>query len=364
MGLFNKLKEPIFLKESSNAKEQLNFLNNLLEVAPEDIKQEIEKEKKIVSYGILGEENIVFELKNSHMPMYVLHDIVLESDALKAQIDFLVITKKCIFIIECKNLVGNIEINSKGDFIRTYNYNGKYMKEGIYSPITQNTRHTEIIKKLRLNSKSNIISKNIFEKNFYDTYKSVVVLSNPKTILDDKYAKSEIKEQVIKADKLIYYIKKTNEASNSANIPEKSMEEVANFFLELNVNKTVSFEEKYRNYLNNIDTVDNKRNQKEIENNIETVNKVKEAKEDYILNNIENPVMETPVFKELKKFRLEKSRKENIKAYFICSDKQLEELIIKNPKNLDELKQVSGFGDVKCNKYGTDIINILEKYRC
>lgn len=55
------------------------------------------------------------------------------------------------------------------------------------------------------------------------------------------------------------------------------------------------------------------------------------------------------------------SRHENIKPYYIYNDKQITELINKNPKNLNKLKQVSGFGEKKTKKYGVDILNILSK---
>lgn len=44
----------------------------------------------------------MFELKNSHMPMYILHDIFFEENGLTTQIDYIVITRKVILIIECK----------------------------------------------------------------------------------------------------------------------------------------------------------------------------------------------------------------------------------------------------------------------
>ncbi len=103
--------------------------------------------------------------------MYVLHDINLEIDGLAAQIDYIVITRKTTFIIECKNLIGNIEIDSQGNFIRTYKFNGKYIKEGIYSPITQNERHLEVLTRLAKESKNNIVMKMLFEKTFDDNYK-------------------------------------------------------------------------------------------------------------------------------------------------------------------------------------------------
>lgn len=125
----------------------LKQLEELLPKVKNDIKEKIQKEIAITKAGLIGEENILFELKNSNMDMVVLRDIYLETKGgLGAQIDFVVITSKLVFIIECKNLFGNIEIDSKGNFIRTMEYGGKKHKEGIYSPITQNERHLNVIK--------------------------------------------------------------------------------------------------------------------------------------------------------------------------------------------------------------------------
>jgi len=119
---------------------------------------------------------------------------------LSAQIDYLVITRKINFVIECKNLYGNIEINAKGDFIRTIKYGDKFVKEGIYSPITQNQRHMELIKKLLLERKTNILTRAAFNKFFPNFYRAIIVLANPKTILNNKNAEKSIKENVIRAD--------------------------------------------------------------------------------------------------------------------------------------------------------------------
>ena len=68
------------------------------------------------------------------------------------------------------------------------------------------------------------------------------------------------------------------------------------------------------------------------------------------------------IFKELRAYRLKKSREEDIKPYIIYSNKQLKDLIIKMPKSKKELQSIAGFGEVKVNKYGDDIIAIIEKY--
>lgn len=48
-----------------------------------------------------------------------------------------------------------------------------------------------------------------------DNYKSIVCLANPKTILNDKYAKKEVKEKVVRADQLIAHIKKLEKESKN-----------------------------------------------------------------------------------------------------------------------------------------------------
>ena len=114
MGLFSK-PEVVIAKESSNAKEYLRQLEELAEKATGENAKKIAKEIAVVKAGIIGEDNILFELKNSGMDMVVLHDLYIESvSGASAQIDFLVLTPKINFVLACKNLFGNIEINSKG----------------------------------------------------------------------------------------------------------------------------------------------------------------------------------------------------------------------------------------------------------
>ena len=67
------------------------------------------------------------------------------------------------------------------------------------------------------------------------------------------------------------------------------------------------------------------------------------------------------VRQRLKVWRLEKSRSEGYKPYYIFNDAQMEDLIEKNPKSKEELLKVSGFGAVKVEKYGEDILKILAK---
>ncbi len=244
MGLLNKMKEPIILKEDCSAKQQLSEMEQLLsQITDSKTKASLEHDIAAVKAGILGEDTILFELKNSHLPMFILHDLLLKYEGLTAQIDFLVITRKLIFVLECKNLYGNITITNSGDFIRVVGSK----KEGIYSPITQGKRHLELIKQMKSAQRENAFSKALFDRNFYYNYCSVVVLANPKTILDAKYAKKEVKEQVIRADQLIEYIKKANAQAEISNSSDSDMENLANYFLTNHHTCNTDYLEKYRN---------------------------------------------------------------------------------------------------------------------
>lgn len=243
MGIFDKIKEPVFLKESNSLQEQLAQLETL-QITDSFLQKQIQKDIKLLKYGIAGEEKIAFELKNSHMPMFVLHDLYIEYNGLTAQIDYLIVTRGKAFLVECKNLYGDIEINNNGDFIRTMKYGTHFEKEGIYSPITQNLRHLELLKAIRRDQPLNFLQKLIFEKSFSELYCPVVVLANPQTVLYAKYAKKEIKEQVIRADQLIAYIRKKNENALTCN--ETEMREWAESLLALHKEQKVDYTEKYR----------------------------------------------------------------------------------------------------------------------
>lgn len=86
MGLFDKLKDPVFLKDDSEADRQLAALQSLHEKASGELAEKVDEGINRVNAGIWGEQTVRFELQNSHIPMYVLHDLFLKYDGLTAQI--------------------------------------------------------------------------------------------------------------------------------------------------------------------------------------------------------------------------------------------------------------------------------------
>lgn len=358
------LKAPHFYKADSDARRQLAELTEFSKVCPKAVLADVEQDIRLLSYGIAGEEQVAFELANSYLPMIVLHDLHIEADGLSAQIDFLVITPKINLIIECKNLYGNIEVTSNGDFIRKMEYNGHLKKEGIYSPITQNIRHLEMIRKVRGASKNNFLTRTLFEKNFDSFYKSVVVLANPKTIIDLKYAKKEVKNQIIRCDQLVDHIKKLQKESDEMTSPEKSMYDMADFFLKLHTPNTTDYRKKY-GVVEVVDEGSVEASSVEASANHsqeETAAVGLHAAAGTGLANDTN-IEDTPIYKALKQYRLETSKAEGVKAYFIYNNAEMLAIIAAMPATLEDLKKISGFGEVKCQKYGEKILEIVREMR-
>jgi ATP-dependent DNA helicase RecQ len=65
-------------------------------------------------------------------------------------------------------------------------------------------------------------------------------------------------------------------------------------------------------------------------------------------------------FHKLKQWRLEFSKKNDVAAFIVFSDKTLRDLANKNPTTLNELKGVYGFGDKKIEWIGKEIIEQLK----
>ena len=269
--------------------------------------------------------------------MYVLHDINMKYEDLTAQVDYIVITPACIYFIECKNLIGNITVNNRGEFIREYMYNGRKIKEGIYSPIRQAERHIEVFKKIWSSRNTNLINR-LQMKNFDNWCRYIVVMANSKNILNLKSAPKEIRDKIVRSDNLVSYLQ--NDIKNTDKdmlSKEKEMKENAFSFMEnYNIEIERDYEEEIRQYL-----------KKSMLKN-ESVDTHKD-------NNMED------LRKRLIEFRKKTSKEKNIPAYYIFNNEELEELLELRPKDIQELKNSKILSDIKTKIHGQNIINIINK---
>lgn len=316
-----RFKNQVLYKEDTTTQKELDRMKEYLKTHPN---KDLENKVKLFEYGLAGEKEVLYELLHSGIGMYILHNVSFEYKGKSAQIDFVVITARCTYFIECKNFIGNITINSKGDFVRTYMKNNRKVTEGTYNPITQSKRHLEIIKEENYDN-ANILYKMNFEKTFDSFHDYIVVMANPKTIINDKYAPKNIKERLVKADQIIECLKRLESKRDPFRF-EKDIKKVADVYLESNKEKSL----------------------------------LKSFIAEYEKENIKDDNKET-IRAELKKYRLQKAKSLNYKPYFIFNDQTLEEILSIMPRTLTDLKKISGLSDKKIEFYGQDIINIINE---
>lgn len=328
MLLFNNFDDTIFVKESTDLESRYNALSKLIDENPnnDDIKQAL----YIVKKGLDGEKEIAYQLKKSNLGLYVLHDINIEYEDMKAQIDYIVISKAYTYFIECKNLYGNITVNENGDFIRTYLYNGKQYKKGIYSPLRQVEAQRDVYKKIWNNSLSsnkffNSVRRAIAGPHFEEYRKVLVVAANHDTILNTRFAPKNVRNKVIRSDALVSRIKQDLDSSDKmAWSSQKDMEEVAKFFMSINVDKNNNYYEYYKNK--------------------------------FMVESIVN-IDEENLREKLIEFRKQRSTEMNIPAYYVFNNEELDKIIEYKPNNLEGLIPI--LTEIKVKTHGKKIIELL-----
>ncbi len=312
--------ETIVYYDGKNLENKINDLKSKLEFASDEEKAFLEKDIKNYEYGLKGEKKILYELKNSHIPMYILHDLKIEYKDYKAQIDYIVITKKLCYIFECKNYYGNILIDEDDDFYRVV---GKDIFS-IYNPITQLNRHLDIIKEF-IYDKNGFIGRILTNYAFNNYYRGCVIIANENAQIKFKNKNSKIKNKVIRLDKIVDYIKKEERNSKNYSDSEKEIKDFADKILSLNVDKEIN----------------DRFNETDYEINKDLYNL------DEILRN------------KLKKYRFNKAKSLKYKPYFIFTDKTLDDLVKKKPSTIEELKKISGISTIKISRYGKEILRVI-----
>lgn len=318
----NGLSDPELLYEDGTVKAEVKKLRRLLPFLDEKVYEQCKKQIYSLKKGLEGERAVKSELKKLHMPKYILHGVDFGTD--NCQIDFLVFTRKICFIIESKNYSGNLKIDASGNFIRI----NKDRENRTDSFMEQNMMHKRRMKELRLASLEGW-SKFKEKQRFDSFYKTVVVLSNPKMILDSESAPQDIRDNVICLDHLASYMWNSYDKSKTYLKTDREVKSLAEFYVE-NC-RPGSTQKKF------LDTY-------------------KSYEEHRITNK------ETHIYRDFIEYRERKMRGTSMKTYHIYDDEQLDELLRVLPETKEELINVHGFGEKKVEKYGEDIIRLIKKY--
>lgn len=330
MELFNTFRETVIANESDRTERQIEELKKIREGMKNT--SAIDRDIRLLEAGLQGEKNILFELKNANIGMFVLHDLTFKYRDLTAQVDFIVVTKAYVYLIECKNLIGNVGVNRQGEFKRKYNFEGKDIVEAIYSPVIQARRHKEILRKLWLENHSKLEAF-LYERNFDRVYKPIVVLANAKGFLNLKHASMDVRQCTMRADQLVEHIKR--DISNYDKLlymSKKNMQELVDSLLKWNIGGNDNFVEKYR-------VIHKLSDEKTGGKNIESEN--------------------SSVEENLKDYRKKKAMEMGVPAYYIFTNEELNKILAKRPKTIDELADMKILSSVKLRCHGEEIIALL-----
>lgn len=324
-GAKELITKPEFIKEfNKEGNTQLKDLEELLKIAPKEKIDFIKRDINFLKQGLEGEGRVAFELKNSFVPFLAFHDIRIEHDELVSQMDFLLISKKYIAVIEVKNYNGNLKVDKDGGFKRIItDSTGKTVKvNSIYSPIVQNDRHVKILEKALKNAGIKINVPII----------PITLIANPSCDLSVDYYQ---RKKVMRYEYITNYLneleKKYPESQN-----EKSMRKIADFISKADTPIRFNNVAKY------------------------SINKEVSVKEEKPVIKEDNISINEKLVKALKFYRFKKATEKSVKAYEIFTNKQMEEIISKNPKNFSELAKIEGFSYEKVGDLGLEIINILK----
>ena len=322
-----RFKDTIFYKENSDLQDKYNALKRLNEEYPKN--EELQSELLIVKKGLDGENEISYQLKKSHIGMYVLRDVKVKYEDLTAQIDYVVITPVFTYYIECKNLIGNITVTDKGDFIREFTLNGKRMKKGMYSPLRQVEAQREVIRKIWESNTSSFI-KFFASKNFEYYRRVLVVAANQDTILNTSKAPKEFKYKILRADSLVRKIEyDLNHRDNDDHLKsKKGMEGIAQSYLDLSSKEEIDYYNYYK---------------------------------EKFCNNVNVPIKDD-LKERLIELRKTRCNEMTIPAYYVFTNDELDKLIEVRPKTIEELKNANILTPIKIKTHGDLIVEEINKY--
>lgn len=219
--------ETIFLKNDTSLEKELFLLMNNKYSNNEEIRK---KEK-----GLYGENQVAYHLKKSNIGMYVLRDIRLEYEDLKAQIDFVVVTSHHCYFIECKNYNADIiHVDESSNFEESTRYGKKYKKKAIPSPISQVEDQLTVLKKICLREQEKV-KELLTEIKFKDYFKTLVVFTNSNNRLNLEKAPKDIKYRILKVDNLIRQIEYDEKHSEGKKYSQEQILNIAKYILNKNV---------------------------------------------------------------------------------------------------------------------------------
>jgi hypothetical protein len=203
----------MLLKSADDKSDRIKLLETLSQSDRFDdwSKKKLAQELANLREGLIGEKEAAFHINalfGDSKNVIVIHDLRLEHEGGTVQIDHLAISRFFyVYVIESKNYGANVDINERGEFSVRYGRNPPF---GIESPIEQNRRHVEALRKL-------FVQHGITSRVSAPTFRSVVMF-HPKAVIKRPRQERFDTSMVIKADQFRTLHEKTADAASTLEV--------------------------------------------------------------------------------------------------------------------------------------------------
>lgn len=293
--------------------------------------------------GGIGENKVLDELKYSFYPMHIFKDISINIGEFQCQIDFVILTKKAMYLIECKNTKFNVKIDKTGSF---YLINeGK--KNRTFSVLNQIERQKMILEQLDLG---------VEIKEMHP----IVVYANEETgiEIEDKDALRGI--DVINLDRLNSLIRE-KEKDLKEIYTEEEIEKIKNSLINPDIKNNDYIEE---------DTVKWEEYELRLllEKNINEKKALEKIAEKNVLKNVKSELNGSKIsiseFKDvLKKYLERKSEKLGVTSSSLMTEVMRDEILEKMPTTVNQLSKLLVSNSIYFHKISNDLLAMINNVK-
>ena len=293
--------------------------------------------------GELGESKVLDELKYSFYPMNIIKDISINIGEFHCQIDFLIITKKSIYLIECKNNGANLKIDSNGSFYLVKE--GK--KNRIFSVLNQIERQKMILEQLDFD----VDIKNI---------KPIIVYANEETGIEIEDETILRGIDVINLDRLNSLIRE-KEKDLEEIYTEEEIEKIKNKLLDPILKNSDYVEENSKKW-------DEFELRKQLEKNINEKKALEKIAERNSAKSIKSNNDGSKISKDefgeiLEKYLIRKSEKLGVTTTSLMTEMMKDEVLEKMPTTVAQLSKLLVSNSVFFHKISSDLLSMINNIK-
>ena len=293
--------------------------------------------------GEIGENKVLDELKYSFYPMYILNDIEINIGEFHCQIDFIIITKKSMYLIECKNTKFNVKIDASGSFFLLTE--GK--KSRTFSVLNQIERQKMILEQLD------------FGVDIINVH-PIVVYANEETGIEIEDQTKLRGIDVINLDCLNSLIRE-KEKDLKEIYSEEEIEKIKNKLMNPELKDTNYVEENFMKW-------DEFELRRQLEKNINEKKALEKIVEKNLIKNVTTLKNESKISHDefenvLERYLIKKSEKLGVTSSSLMTEVMRDEILEKMPTTVNQLSKLLVSNSIYFHKISNDLLAMINNVK-